>query len=172
MIFTLFARNASRSQEETQKKVETTKDSTEPPKRTAKALELKFPERLINEIHELQNRNQGLIDVLEFIRLYAQDKFNKAIMVTMVYRTDAEQDELYKNDAKYKLKKFKSPHQFYHAFDLRSRTFTRAEIDELVNAINEKFNATNFYRFTAVCHDIDGDGPQAEHFHVQFTKKA
>lgn len=169
MIATLFVKNAKPSQVDLPKKVETTTDTDV--KDNPYDLQLKFPYRLADEMEELKTRNPALLDVIEFCRHYAAFNFNKPVMVTMIYRTDAEQDDLYKNDAKYKLKKFKSPHQFYHAFDLRSRTFTRAEIDLMVTALNNQFNAFNLYKFTALCHDIDGDGPQAEHFHVQYCKK-
>ena len=121
-------------------------------------------QRLIDEIYELKKMNKPLLKLLFDVRDYCKQEFGKDVVLTMIYRTDDEQDSIYKNNARYQKKKFKSPHQFYHAFDLRSRTFTSEEIDQLVNYLNDKYNDSNYYRFTAMCHNV-GHG---DHFHVQF----
>ena len=127
--------------------------------------------RLGDEFIELLERNPGLHQLIVDTCAYCKATFGKDITITMIYRTDAEQDSLYQNDAKYLAKKFKSPHQFYHAVDLRSSTFETSEIKVLVDYLNSVYNKTNYYNWTAKCHDIDGTGPQAEHFHIQFIKK-
>ena len=123
--------------------------------------------RLIDEIWEMKEKNRPLLKLLFDIRNYCRDNFGKDVVITMIYRTDDEQDMIYRDNPKYQKKKFKSPHQFYHALDLRSRTFTQEEIDELVQYLNDTYNDSNYYRFTAMCHNV-GHG---DHFHVQYYKK-
>lgn len=124
-------------------------------------------QRLIEEIWELKKMNRPLLNVLFDIRDYCRDNFGKDVVITMIYRTDDEQDMIYRDNERYQKKKFKSPHQFYTAFDLRSKTFTLNEIEELVNYLNQKYNNSNYFKFTAMCHNI-GFG---DHFHVQYQKK-
>jgi len=100
------------------------------------------------------------------------DSFTKGVTITMIGRTQREQDEIYagKKDKKgreYDKKPWTSPHMYNHAFDLRSRDFTKKEIKEIEDYINAKYNPENYYRFTALNHDV-GLG---NHFHVQFVKK-
>jgi hypothetical protein len=123
--------------------------------------------RLREEMEELKLRNEYLYNILLDCGNFCQKYFNKNVVVTMIYRTDEEQDSIYKDDPKYKLKKFKSPHQFYHAFDLRSSSFDTEQIEKLVKYLNGLYNVGNYYNWTAKCHDV-GLG---DHFHVQFTKK-
>lgn len=123
--------------------------------------------RLKEEFEELKLRNEYLYNVLLDCGEFCKKEFNKNVVVTMIYRTDEEQDSIYKDDPKYKLKKFKSPHQFYHAFDLRSSTFDTEQIEKLVKYLNGLYNVGNYYKWTAKCHDV-GLG---DHFHVQFVNK-
>lgn len=164
-ILTLFVKNAKPSQADSPKKVAAT-TKTDPIKPKLE-IQYKDPKRHLAEIEQLKVENPDLLGVLEFIRNFSQNTYNKEITVTMILRTDAEQDHLYRNSTKYKAKKFKSPHQFGHAFDLRSKTFTIQEIDALVNATNNTFNSTNFYKPTAMYHDV-GSGL---HFHINYVKK-
>lgn len=123
--------------------------------------------RLQDEFVALVDNNKDLHELIVDTCAYCKAEFNKDIVITMLYRTQEEQDEIYKDNAKYKEKKFKSPHQFNHAVDLRSSTFTKEEIDNLVNYLNKVYNSTNYYKFTAMCHDV-GHG---DHFHIQFARK-
>jgi hypothetical protein len=124
-------------------------------------------QRLQDEFIELEERNKPLHQLIVDTCAYCKAEFNKDITITMIYRTDKEQDEIYKDNLKYQQKKFKSPHQFFHAVDLRSSTFTRPEIDKLVNYLNNVYNKDNYYKFTALCHDV-GIG---EHFHINYLRK-
>ena len=127
--------------------------------------------RLQDEFVALVDKNKDLHELIVDTCAYCKAEFNKDIVITMLYRTQDEQDNLYKDSTKYKEKKFSSPHQYHHAVDLRSSTFTREEIDKLVDYLNKVYNSKNYYKWTAKCHDIDGSGPQAEHFHIQFVKR-
>lgn len=125
-------------------------------------------DRLKEEHIELKERNPDLYDIIDDVCDWAWVYCKKDIVITMIYRTDAEQDSIYKDDPKYQQKKFKSPHQFYHAVDLRSSTFDTEQIQKLVDYLNEQYNGTNYYKWTAKCHDV-GLG---DHFHIQFVRKS
>lgn len=122
--------------------------------------------RLIEEIYKLKEENKGLSDLLFDLRDYVQDKFGKDIYLTQIYRLQEEQDEYYKNNERYKKKKFKSPHQFYHAFDLSvyRSNFSDEECEDIIEYLTQKYDENNYYKTTAFRHDI-GHG---DHFHVQY----
>lgn len=127
--------------------------------------------RLKEEFDELVVKNQDLYNILLDCGNFCNEHFDKKAIITMIYRTQEEQDSIYKDDEKYKVKKFKSPHQYHHAFDLRSSHLEADEIEKLVKYLNGLYNVGNYYKWTAKNHDIDGAGPQQNHFHVQFVKK-
>lgn len=121
-------------------------------------------DRCKKEYASLMSKNRPLRDLIDDVSRYSVDNFDKPVLITMISRTQEEQDYLYRNSEKYKKKKFKSPHQFWHAVDLRSRTFSDKEITQLVDYINETYNDKNYYKFTAMCHSV-GNGM---HFHIQY----
>lgn len=122
--------------------------------------------RLSSEYKQLSTENPYLYNLINDLNQYINDTFSKNLVITMIYRTQAEQDYLYRNSAKYKERKFKSPHQFWHGVDIRSRTFTSEEIAKIEQYINDKHNAANYYKWTAKNHTV-GSG---YHFHIQFSR--
>lgn len=68
-------------------------------------------DRLAKELEDLKKENPELAKILLALAQFTNDKFKKQIMLTMIYRTQAEQNYLYKDDPKYKAKPFKSPHR-------------------------------------------------------------
>lgn len=135
------------------------------PKKGKKDIIFKDSDRLPEEWNELHQRNSPLRNLIIDLRDHVWIKYRKNITITMIYRTDEEQDRFYANNEKYQKKKFKSPHQFYQAVDLRSSDFTDEEIQELVVYINVRYNDDNYYGWTADCHEVSGNGM---HFHIQF----
>ena len=127
-------------------------------------------DRVMTEYHnDLLAENPDLFYIVEDLNKWVQKTFKKKTILTMIFRTEAEQDYLYRNSAKYKRRKFKSPHQFYHAVDIRSFIFTKAEIGRIERYLNKKYNERNYYRWTAKCHEVGNNGM---HFHIQFCMKA
>lgn len=118
--------------------------------------------RLPTEYTDLPYENNPLYELIEDIAKYCKKEFDKMIMITMIYRTQEEQESIYGEGYTKK-----SPHQFWHGVDLRSRDFTEEEIKQLVDYINEKYNETNYYKFTAKCHEVGNHGM---HFHIQYLK--
>lgn len=119
------------------------------------------------EVKKFISVNKELAEVLIYINELSLKHFGIPVVVTHAYRTQETQDRLYKNDPKYLKKKFTSPHQYNHAFDLRSRIYTKEQIKFLEDEVNKKFNLLNFYKWTAKFHNV-GHG---DHFHIQFIKK-
>jgi len=128
-------------------------------------------DRLCQELQELQHKNVELYElVVNDLAPWVKTMFGKDLVITMIYRTDNEQDEIYsgktKSDGrKYDERPWKSPHQFYHGVDLRSKTFDNTEIQSIVNYLAMKYNGSNYYSFTAKNHNV-GLG---DHFHLQFV---
>lgn len=120
-------------------------------------------DRLKTEHEDLSTFNYNLYALLEDLRMYVFDEFGKTITITMIYRTDEEQEEIYKDNKRYQKEKFKSPHQFWQGVDLRSRTFTDEEIEVIENYLNSLYNEVNYYDWTAKNHTV-GLG---DHFHIQ-----
>lgn len=126
--------------------------------------------RLLDELRQLPEKNHELHGMLMDLCAYVHANFKKDVIITMIYRTQKEQDYLYRDSAKYKQRKFKSPHQFWHALDLRSWIYTKKERQEMVNFLNERGKAqNNYYAWTAKVHEVSSNGL---HFHVQFVKNS
>lgn len=143
----------------------------EKPERHANVVPVKFKNkstRLENEYNKLKTKNPTLYKIVQELNEYANEMYDKNLLVTMIYRKQSEQDYLYRNSSRYKQRKFKSPHQFWHAIDLRSRTFTDIEIADMVGYVNSKYDDKNHYRFTADFHQVGNNG---FHFHINYAKK-
>lgn len=124
--------------------------------------------RIKKELVRLKEKNPELHALIIDLYLWIGKEFGKDTVLTMIYRTQEEQDYLYRHSAKYKEKPFKSPHQFWHALDLRTSIYTDEEIEKIVKYLNDKYDNKNYYGWTAKAHAIKGN---AMHFHIQFVKK-
>jgi hypothetical protein len=85
----------------------------------------------------------------------------KTIKLTELFRTDEEQDEIYKDDPIYQKSKWKSVHQFWRGADIRLWEFEKGEIESMVDFINKHFKYSNNH-FSALAHDVKG-----YHLHLQ-----
>ena len=125
-----------------------------------------FSSKLENGYKELTRKNLPLKALIEDLNIFVNREFKKKLTITMIFRTQEEQDLIYEDSEKYQKKKFKSPHQFWHGVDIRSRIFTKAEIRKIVKYLNKTWNASNYYKWTCKFHTV-GKGL---HLHVQFLK--
>lgn len=123
--------------------------------------------RLMEEHIDLIDKNRKLYGMLLELNKFTNRRFKKPILITMIYRTQEEQDFLYKNNTRYQKKKFISPHQLWHSVDIRSHSFTASEIEEIEDWINDKYDNSNYYKWTAKFHTV-GHG---KHLHLQFVEK-
>lgn len=126
-----------------------------------------FGDKLQNEFEGLEKLNPELKALVEDLNVFTSREFKKGLTITMIGRTDEEQAWLYRNSEKYKQKPFKSPHQFNHAIDIRSRVFTVIEIKRIEDYLNKKWNRSNYYKWTAKNHTVGAGW----HFHIQYVKK-
>lgn len=126
-------------------------------------------DRLKMEYDQLKDKNIELYNIINDLAIFMQTKLNASLVLTMIYRTDEEQAEIYKNDPKFQEKPFKSPHQFLQAFDTRTLNLNPNQITTIVNYLNNKYNSDNYYKFTCLYHEIP---PHGKHLHTQFLKKS
>lgn len=119
------------------------------------------------ELVSLKGHNKKLYDLIIDLYKWIDKEIDKDTIITMIFRTNAQQDALYAHSEKYKKKPFKSPHQFWHAIDLRTWIYTQEEIDRIVKYLNDKYNNSNYYKWTAKAHEVGSNGM---HFHIQYVK--
>lgn len=116
-----------------------------------------------NESEELLIQNPRLFELLHCLNIFVELEMGKTIMVTSIYRSQEEQDSLYKEVPLEKRPK-RSPHQDWKAVDLRSKDFTDQEIKRIVAFCNQ-FKYQNGTRVTALYHTIAGN---VNHLHIQY----
>jgi hypothetical protein len=121
--------------------------------------------RIEDEYAELDVHNPELKGLLVMLDTYSRAKFSKEIVLTHLFRTEQEQIDLYKATEVSK-RPAKSPHQTWEAVDLRSKTFTKEEQNDMCKMLNETFTNPRG-KTTAFVHTIAGG---AEHFHIQVLK--
>lgn len=144
--------------------VDDTPSSEEEPKKITPPIKVRDDNnRLKEELRQLPDHNEKLHDLILDLQEFVYDRFNKELTITMIYRTQAEQDRIYANDPRYQERPFKSPHQFWHALDLRSFIFTADEIGQIEKFLNDKYEGRNHYQWTAKHYNM-GLG---DHFHIQ-----
>jgi len=124
--------------------------------------------RLKDELRELRHHNKPLLKLVLDLYKWVDKELSKDVILTMIFRTPKEQDYLYRNSGRYKNKPFKSPHQFWHGLDIRSRVYTDDERSRITTYLNNKYDSSNYYKWTAKVHKV-GNG--AFHFHIQYYKK-
>jgi len=123
--------------------------------------------RLIDEIFQLAKENKPCYYLMKDISKFVEDKYGLDTIITHIYRKLSEQHKFYGKDTTRV-----SPHQLFHSFDIRSRIFNNDEIKEIVDYVNTKYNATNYYKTTCMAHEVIKDGKSfGMHFHCQYLTK-
>lgn len=113
---------------------------------------------------ESKNLNERLRNIILCLDYFSVAKFGKEIVITDIYRTQEEQDEIYKKHPNYKKKPWKSVHQFWRGIDIRSSIFEKEEINELLFVLNRiPYDPKRSKKKTAQVHTV-GKGL---HFHIQ-----
>lgn len=125
-------------------------------------------QELKEQLGSLKRENKKLYDLVIDLYKWIDKEIGKDTIITMIYRTAAQQDALYSHSEKYKDKPWKSPHQFWHAVDLRTWIYTQEEIDRIVKYLNDKYNDSNYYKWTARAHEVGNNGM---HFHINYIIK-
>lgn len=124
--------------------------------------------RLHKEWVELYHKNLPLFHAVEELSRLVHRKAGKFTVVTCVYRSQEENDGIYKG---HHGRPKKTAHSVWAAVDIRSRGL-EGHITELVDHMNKSFNGTNANGVrggnTALFHEIKGHGP---HFHIQYQER-
>lgn len=120
--------------------------------------------RIRDEFSELITKNKALFELLVDLAQHIHDVYKKDVVLTSIYRDDAEQADLYKSAVK---KVLKSAHATYEAVDLRSWLYTDAEIQAIVAYLNAKYKNKNG-KLVALFHTVPGN---AAHFHVALYRE-
>jgi len=108
--------------------------------------------RIDNRLQALLIYTSGLVDYL----------YSQHVVVTMLLRSQAEQDRIYGADPAYQARPWKSVHQVGRGVDIRSYTYTRSQIDNIVAEINSSYLYSAQHP-TALYHDVG----QGAHIHLQ-----
>ena len=129
-----------------------------------------YAKRLRREFQELQVKNQALAALMHDLAEFIEVKFKKDIVITMIFRTQQEQWDLYKKTDGAKTKRT-SPHMRWDAVDIRDWVYTDAEKKAIGAFLKGNYDATNRMAplgsgsRTYWLHAIKG---QAMHFHIQY----
>lgn len=121
--------------------------------------------RIIAEFSRLRTANRPLAKLMIDLYRYIAREMGQDTVMTMIFRSQDEQDAIYRNNPRYEARPFTSPHQYWQAIDIRSTIFDDDEIAQIEQYLNDKYNGTNYYKWTAKNHKV-GDG--AYHFHIQY----
>ncbi len=124
---------------------------------------------LEQEWETLRQKNLGLYSLIENVAYFTKEKMKKGVVITMIYRTEQQQKALY---SARKTPPKTSYHMDWKAVDLRSKTFTADETEDICNYLNKHYNGFNKCVLksgkicTALYHKIENNG---FHFHVQYN---
>jgi len=134
-------------------------------------------QRIKNELKDLKSKNEPLLDLIIDLYHYVDNQFDKDVIITMIAREQAEQDTIYKDTYRgsraYNDDPWKSPHQVWTAIDIRSSIYTDSEIKKIEEYLNMKYNNSNYYKVTAMYHEVTtADGRKlGKHFHINYATK-
>jgi hypothetical protein len=108
--------------------------------------------------------SEKLKSIMAILDQFTNMEFGKDIMLTDLMRTKAEQDEIYKDNPRYKERSWNSVHQYGRGADIRSRDFTQDQLNTIKNFLNcFKYDKNRPNKNTCTIHDV-GSGM---HVHTQ-----
>jgi len=142
--------------------------------------------RLKRELSLLATKNPELRKLILDLYRWVEKELGKDVTMTMISRTKKEQDKIYggtkRGKRSYDKKPWTSPHQWWHALDIRVKdphnddrikdTYTLGEVKRIEKYLNDKWNRKNYYKWTAKCHTVKNQHGESlgAHFHIQFLK--
>lgn len=126
---------------------------------------IKFKTKRIAKEFDDPKLSDDLLSLLYILNAFCGLQFKKDITITDLFRTQEEQDNIYNDYESYKRKKWYSVHQFWRGADIRSRDFTKLEIDEILQFMN--LITYDSKHSTMLCHKVSGG---AYHLHLQSKK--
>lgn len=124
-----------------------------------------------DEFQTLKTKNAALAQIILDLTDYVRVEFKKDVMMTMVFRTQQQQWDLYKKTDGVPKTKRTSPHMFWQAVDIRDWIYNEQEKKAIGKFLVDHYDATNQMSKlgngsrTCWLHKIKG---QAMHFHIQY----
>lgn len=98
---------------------------------------------------------------------YCKKNINaRGIILTDIFRTNDEQRQIYKNNARFKLKSWMSVHQLWRGIDVGVNAYTEEQRHEMCNFINKYFEYAGSHN-SCVYHRVKSNIKSAWHFHLQ-----
>lgn len=94
---------------------------------------------------------------------YVEQYFHLELVITQIFRSQQEQDEIYKDNENYKVKPWASVHQYWRGVDIRISDFTTEQQKTILGLLNNIFSYATPGKFTALIHDVG----QGKHLHIQ-----
>ena len=134
-------------------------------------------ERLKDELMSLASKNKGLHGLVIDLYKWISITYGKDTTITMIYRTQEEQDNIYKGikrgSREYDINPWISGHSLWVALDIRTSIYTSEEINSIKKYINNKYNSLNYFKSTVIYHEITTSKGEklGKHFHIRFKKK-
>lgn len=94
---------------------------------------------LAGQFHVSGLLNPRLRAVILYAAWFSEDMLNKPLIITHLFRTQAEQNSIYTDNKMYKTAPWKSVHQFGRGCDIRIRHLTETQQKHLRRKINTSF---------------------------------
>lgn len=116
------------------------------------------------EWEQLDLKNPRLHSLILWLENYVQLNFGKELTLTEIFRSQEEFDALYAQTPP-EQRPARSPHQDWHAVDIRSSVFTGSEIQKMISVLNT-FKYKDGSKQVCVYHQIAGN---VMHFHIQYS---
>jgi hypothetical protein len=121
--------------------------------------------RLQAEWDKVDQRLKGIVLLSASIMLY---EYNTPMVLTHIYRTQAEQDAIYATDMKYQKAPWQSVHQYHRGVDARVTDLGQSKANSLALKINSMFDYDQTKsKKVVLVHDVG----QGNHIHFQIGAK-
>jgi len=130
--------------------------------------------RLNKEYLELPDIGKLILDYVDY---FSQKEFGIEIMITHLFRTQDEQDYIYKGRTRkqgdtlrhYGKNPWYSDHQFWQAADIRTFHYKPEQVKKIIKFINENFRYNkDDSKKMVLYHQI---GSHGWHFHIRWCKE-
>lgn len=123
---------------------------------------IKFKTKRIAKEFNDPKMSSDLLSLVYILNEFCQLELKKDITLTDLYRTQEEQDAIYKDIPNYNKK---SVHQYWRGVDIRSRDFTIEEIEKIAQFMN--LITYDVKHKTCIYHKVKGN---VYHLHIQSKK--
>ena len=125
-------------------------------------MDIKFRQPHLEE--EFTKLNTKLKCITWYILCYVKETYGVDLECTQIFRTQAEQDEIYRDDPKYIKSPWMSVHQSWRGIDFSIKDLGAAKAKKMAAEVNEIFPYGKGSLKTVLAHEV---GSHGFHLHVQ-----